>query len=53
MAKYICNLCAYVYDESLGDVVNNIPAGTKFENLPSDWVCPMCSVGKEEFSIEE
>ena len=52
MAKYICNVCGYVYDEDLGDEDNNIKAGTKFEDLPSDWLCPLCSVGKDEFSKE-
>ena len=51
MAKYVCNVCGYVYDEDLGDD-DNIKAGTKFEDLPSDWVCPLCSVGKDEFSKE-
>lgn len=53
MAKYVCNVCGYVYDEEIGDDSQNISAGTKFEDLPSDWVCPLCSVGKDEFSLEE
>lgn len=53
MAKYVCNVCGYVYDEDLGDEENNIKANTKFEDLPSDWLCPLCSVGKDEFSKEE
>ena len=53
MAKYLCNICGYVYDEDLGDEENNIKANTKFEDLPSDWLCPLCSVGKDEFSKEE
>lgn len=43
--KYICNVCDYVYDEE--------KQGVKFEDLPEDWVCPLCGVGKEEFSIKE
>ncbi len=52
MAKYVCSVCGYVYDEELGDSDNGISAGTKFDELPADWVCPLCSVGKENFSEE-
>lgn len=51
--KYICNICGYVYDEAIGDPDNNIPAGTRFEDLPEDWECPLCGVGKDDFSEEE
>ena len=49
MAKYQCGPCGYVYDPEVGDSDNGIPAGTAFEDLPADWVCPICGVGKEEF----
>ena len=49
MAKWKCKVCDYIYDPAKGDTNNNIPAGTSFENLPDDWVCPECGVGKEEF----
>lgn len=49
MAKYVCNVCGYIYDEDLGDPDNNVKAGTKFEDVPSDWVCPLCSVDKTNF----
>ena len=52
MEKYVCNLCGYVYDEELGDSENGIPAGTKFSDLPADWVCPLCQAEKSEFSKE-
>ena len=52
MAKYVCNVCGYVYDEELGDTDNGIPAGTKFEDLGDDWVCPLCAVDKSNFSKE-
>lgn len=52
MAKYICNTCGYVYDEDLGDSDNGIEAGTRFEDLSEDWVCPLCSMGKDDFSEE-
>lgn len=50
--KYVCAICGYVYDEELGDPENGIPAGTKWEDLPEDWVCPLCVVGKENFAEE-
>ena len=43
--KYICNVCDYVSSEE--------KQGVKFEDLPEDWVCPLCGVGKEEFSVKE
>ena len=43
--KYICNLCGYVYDEEAGDPDNGIAPGTAFEDLPEDWVCPVCGMG--------
>ena len=53
MKKYVCNACGYVYDPAIGDPDNGIAPGTPFENLPDDWVCPQCGVGKEEVSPEE
>ncbi len=50
MKKYVCNVCGYVYDEALGDPDNGIAPGTKFEDLPDDWGCPLCGVGKDSFS---
>ena len=52
MKKYVCDPCGYVYDPELGDPDNGIAPGTAFEDLPEDWVCPICGVGKEEFSAE-
>ncbi len=48
--KYVCNVCGYEYDEEAGDPDNGIEPGTKFEDLPEDWICPLCGVGKDEFS---
>ena len=42
-------MCGYIYDPATGDPDNDIKAGTAFEDLPDDWVCPDCGVGKEEF----
>ncbi|MDD3155069.1 MAG: rubredoxin [Victivallaceae bacterium] len=50
MKKYVCDLCGYIYDPAVGDPSNNIPAGTAFEDLPADWVCPECGASKDEFS---
>lgn len=50
MKKYVCGVCGYVYDPAKGDSEFDIPAGTAFEDLPDDWVCPECGVGKENFS---
>lgn len=49
MEKWICELCGYEYDEATGDSDNGIAAGTKFEDIPEDWVCPLCGAGKSEF----
>ncbi|MCK5757758.1 MAG: rubredoxin [Clostridiales bacterium] len=53
MTKYVCTLCGYVYDPSVGDDMADIPAGTSFENLPEDWVCPECGAGKDMFEPVE
>ena len=50
--RYICELCGYVYDESEGLGELGYPAGTKFDDLPDDWVCPLCSAAKDEFHPE-
>ncbi len=51
--RYVCKVCGWIYDESVGDEELGISAGTKFEDLPEDFVCPLCMVGKEEFEPEE
>ena len=53
MKSYICDVCAYVYDPEIGDPSQGIQPGTDFEDLPDDWVCPECGVGKEMFSEVE
>ena len=50
MKQYECKPCGYIYDEAAGDPDNGIAPGTKWEDLPADWVCPICGVGKEEFN---
>ena len=53
MKKYVCKACGWVYDEALGDPDNGIAPGTKWEDLPDDFKCPLCGVGKEEFEVYE
>ena len=54
MKKYVCDVCGYIYDPEIGDPDNGVAAGTAFEDVPEDWVCPLCSVGKDQFSpVEE
>ena len=50
--KYICNICGWVYDEEQGDDDLGIAPDTKFSELPEDFECPVCGVGKDEFSEE-
>lgn len=52
MDKYLCEMCGYIYDSAEGDPDNGIEPGTAFEDLPDNWVCPMCSVGKDDFTKE-
>jgi rubredoxin len=53
MKKYTCTACGYVYDPEKGDPDNEIDAGTSFDDLPEDWVCPLCGVGKDMFEPTE
>lgn len=53
MKKYVCDVCGYEYDPTVGDPDNGIAPGTAFEDLPEDWVCPLCGVGKDSFSPAE
>ena len=53
MKKYKCLMCGYIYDPAAGDPDNGIEPGTAFEDLPDDWVCPECGVGKDEFEPVE
>lgn len=49
MKKYVCQVCGYVYDEAEGDPEHGIAPGTKWEDLPDDYECPLCFVGKDQF----
>jgi rubredoxin len=50
MQKYICDVCGYIYDPAEGDADQGAAPGTAFADLPADWVCPLCGVGKDSFS---
>ena len=50
MDKYVCDVCGYIYDPEVGDPDGGIPAGTPFEEVSEAWVCPVCGVGKDQFS---
>ena len=50
MKKYVCDVCGWEYDEELGLPEQGIAPGTKFEDLPDDFECPLCGVGKDSFS---
>jgi len=53
MKKYVCNECGYIYDPAEGDPDADIAPGTAFEDLPEDWVCPVCGAPKDKFTVEE
>ena len=50
---YVCELCGYEYDPVAGDPDNGIDPETEFDELASDWVCPLCGAGKEDFETQE
>ena len=52
MVIHVCELCGYEYNPREGDVESGIAENTDFEDLPADWVCPLCGAGKEDFSEE-
>jgi len=49
MAKYQCTVCGYIYDPQLGDADGGIKPGTPFEEIPDNWVCPVCGASKDQF----
>lgn len=51
--RYLCRACGWVYDEAKGDPDSGLPAGTRFEDIPDDWACPLCSVTKADFELME
>ena len=51
--KYVCGICGYIYDPEAGEPDSGIAPGTAWEDVPEDFVCPLCGVGKDQFSPEE
>ena len=49
MEKWKCTACGFVYDPEIGDADSGIAPGTPFEQIPEDWLCPVCGVGKDLF----
>jgi rubredoxin len=51
MQRWVCTICQYVYDPETGDPDHGIEPGTAFEDIPDDWVCPVCGAGKDMFEL--
>ena len=51
MEKWVCVVCGYVYDPEIGDPDSGVAPGTSWEDVPEDWVCPLCAVGKDQFEL--
>src|SRR5215213_6500430 len=51
--QWICESCGFIYDPEEGDPDGGVPAGTAFEDIPGDWVCPVCGARKKDFSPYE
>ncbi len=49
MEKWECTVCGYIYEEEKGDLENNVSPGTRFADLPENWVCPVCGASKDMF----
>jgi len=52
MEKWKCSVCGYIYDPEYGDPDGGIVPGTPFENIPDEWVCPVCGASKDQFEKE-
>ena len=53
MKRWQCIICGFIYDEEKGIPEDGIPGGTRWEDIPDDWMCPDCGVGKEDFEMYE
>ena len=51
MEKWVCVVCGYVYDPEIGDPDSGVAPGTSWEDVPEDWVCSLCAVGKDQFEL--
>jgi rubredoxin len=52
MDKWVCVICGYVYDPAEGDPGNGVDPGTAWEDVPNDWLCPICGASKDDFEKE-
>ena len=52
MQKYVCTVCGYISDPAKGDPEGDVPPNTAFEDIPDEWVCPVCGSGKDMFEPE-
>ena len=50
MKKYVCDVCGYIYDPATGDPEGGVAPGTDFDDIPENWVCPVCGATKDQFS---
>ena len=50
---YVCDVCGYIYDPEEGDPDNGVEVATTFDDLPEDWICPVCGASKDDFSPDE
>ncbi|HHX52098.1 MAG TPA: rubredoxin [Erysipelothrix sp.] len=53
MQKWVCIACGWIYDPEQGDPDSGVEPGTAFEDIPDDWYCPECGVGKDDFELVE
>ncbi len=53
MVEWVCIVCGYIYEEAKGDPDSQIAPNTKFEDIPDNWVCPICGVDKSQFEKKE
>ncbi len=53
MKRYRCMICDWIYDETLGAPDEGLAPGTKWEDIPEDWVCPLCGASKDQFDMIE
>ncbi len=51
LRQFVCVICGWVYDEATGDPDSGLAPGTRWEDVPDDWRCPLCDVGKEDFAL--
>jgi len=49
MDKWVCSICGYIYDPAEGDPDNGVAPGTAWEDVPEDWLCPICGAPKSDF----